>query len=56
LYIIVIRELCYRKLVDLVILLVVNIRTEVLFEGLVLVFSLTICLRVESYRKLGLDF
>jgi hypothetical protein len=56
LYTIVIRELRYKELVDLAILLVINIRTEVLFEGLVLVFSLIICLRIKNYKKLGLDF
>jgi hypothetical protein len=55
LYAIVIRELYYRELVDLVILLVVDIKTEVLFEGLVLAFSLIIYLRIKNYRKLGLD-
>jgi hypothetical protein len=55
LYAIVIRELRYKELVDLVILLVVNIGAEVLFEGLVLAFSLTICLRIKNYKELGLD-
>jgi hypothetical protein len=56
LYAIVIQELYYNELIDLVILLVVNIKTEVLFKGLVLVFSLIIYLKVENYKKLRLDF
>ena len=48
---VVVGELCHRKYLDPVILLVTNVTSEVLFEDLINSFGLPIGLRVESGRQ-----
>ncbi len=48
----IINKLCYWKIFDPVVLVVVNIISQVLFYCLIESFYLFVCLKVKSYKKL----